>query len=112
MTDQPALFDDRPDWMRTPKGEQFLAWHEANPWVFEKMCDLAREYQAANTSERCSTKMLMERLRWEALTAADLIALGGAPVLNNVWTPYLARLMMMRPEFEGMFELRALRSAA
>ncbi len=108
---QPTLFDDRPDWQRTDKGQRFCLFHEANPWVADTLRQIARETLAATGGQRLGLKMIWEVLRWQALTRDDLIRLGGAPVLNNDHTAYYARLLMMEDEFADLFELRALRAA-
>ena len=112
MTDQPALFDDRPDWQTDDIGRRWLAHHEEHPWIGDTLKRLAVEWQQKAPHSRCGMKMLWERLRWEILTSEDLARLGAVPALDNRYTSRYARWLMLDPRFADLFELRALRSAA
>lgn len=103
MTDQLALdFDQRPDAIQ----RRFLAFHQANPHVYEAIVHYAREAKAAG-ARRVGMAAIFERLRWD-----DLIATGGSCGfrLNDQHTSRYARLVMAQePDLAGLFEIRELR---
>jgi len=84
----------------------FWRFHADNPWVANELERMTDELWRAGR-RRVSMKMLFEVLRWESArttTANDF-------KLNNNFTAHYARLMMRRrPEWDDMFELRAVRT--
>lgn len=108
-----TLFDDVPDpppaarrgRRRTirERYEEFVESHPDVPALFEK---LAGELLAAGR-KRFGAKALVEVVRWHYATSTS----GETPKLNDHFTAHLARdLIARRPEFDGFFELRKLRS--
>lgn len=86
-----------------PRERRFWAWLRENEHVYERMRRLAFEAQASGA--KVGIRLLWERLRWdltlEARHAAD------EPKLNNLWTPFLARLLMRREkQLAGYFDTR------
>jgi hypothetical protein len=83
------------------KMEAFLDWHEDNPHIYDGLVRLAREVKAAGF-DRCSLRLLYERLRWESMFETE----GEAYKMPNNWVPGYARLLMhLEPdEFGDMFE--------
>ena len=86
--------------------EQFRAFHEANPHVFQLLRALALDYQRSGHSH-CGMKMLYEVLRYRS----GLYTRGDPYRLNNNYTALYARLLMETTrELVGFFELRERRA--
>ena len=87
--------------------ENFKAFHKKNPYVYQKLCSMAKEWQNAGHS-KVGIKMLFEVLRWQhGLKKMDTEEFA----LNNNYAPHYARLLMAEnSELEGLFELRTIRS--
>lgn len=114
MIDRPTLFDtaDPPIVVEPsipanlPIGERYAAWIALNEWVldaFERLADEA----VAEGATRIGGQHLVEILRWRyrATTRGDTFK------LNNSFTPRLVRdLVDRRPDLEGLFETRRLRT--
>lgn len=102
MSEQPALFSLDPS-----IAEQFATFNDENPAVYAALVRLAREWVASTGRHKLGIKTLFERTRWEiAMTTTDPDF-----KLNNNFTAYYARLIMLRePDLAEMFTLR--RSAA
>lgn len=102
MTDQPGLFSIDPT-----MADKFDEFHRSNPHVYMVLVRLAREWVRRTGTHRLGIKTLYERARWEiAISTSDPDF-----KLNNNFTAYYARLIMIREaDLWGMFELR--RSAA
>lgn len=85
---------------------RFEEFHRLNPWVFEALEQLTRDWLARGR-KRLSTKMLFEVIRWHygrATKSSDFR-------LNNNMTSRYARLLVATyPEFADAFELRELRA--
>ncbi len=97
----------------SPRALAFFMFHRENPQVFRRLLDLARErvalQKALGIKPRLGAKALWERLRWDM----EFTGPTSRPFkLNNSLTAYYARLIVetYREEFEGVFELRELRS--
>ena len=89
-----------------PGERAFVEFHEANPHVYQKLCELARQAKKMGR-HRLGMKALWERLRWfsqfEVETVADWR-------LNNSHTAYYARLIMAsEPDLIGIFRTRGRR---
>lgn len=85
--------------------EAFLAFHEANPHVYELLVSLARKAKARGRS-RIGMKMLYEVARWHFYLNAKS---EDEYALNNNYTSRYARLMQDRePDLADMFETRKL----
>jgi hypothetical protein len=83
----------------------FLEFHQANPLVYERLVQLAREWKRRRGNRKVGMKMLFEVLRWEVAMRTT----GDDFRLNNNYTSYYARLIMERePDLRGLFETRAL----
>lgn len=84
--------------------ERFEEFHRDNPRVYETLVRLAREWVAAFGRRKLGLAALRERARWEiALSTSD-----PDYKINNNYTPYYARLLMLRePDLAGLFDLRA-----
>lgn len=87
--------------------QQFRQFHAANPDVLQRLLDLARPLQAAD-SARISIKMLFEILRYEhALwTTGDRFKLN-----NNFHSRYVRLIQEIDPDLGELFETRALLTA-
>lgn len=108
-----ALFDvkDLPTLVGPPPGsieEQFLAFHAANPWVYERLRTLALD-MVGRGHQRIGIGQLWEVLRWQyarATTSTD-----GLKLNNNHRSRYARLLADTEPELAEAFETRRLRSA-
>ncbi|MGE3276756.1 MAG: hypothetical protein AB7O67_16715 [Vicinamibacterales bacterium] len=82
----------------------FLAYHQANPQIYDKLRDFALEAKAAGR-ERLGIAVIFERLRW--YTAVEARQDGEPWKVNNSWRAFYARLLMeQEPELDGFFETR------
>ena len=83
----------------------FLDYHHANPAVFGMFRTIAlRLYNRGirHYGARC----IMEVVRYETAIRAE----GEVLKINNNWTPYYARMLMMQDKrFESFFSFRVLR---
>jgi hypothetical protein len=87
--------------------ERFDAWHSANPWVYDALVSLVRDWLAAG-HERVGIKQMFEVLRW----SYGRSTVGDTFKCNNDFTSRYARLILMRhPEWAGAIEVRELRAA-
>ena len=87
--------------------ERFVTFHNGNPNVYRRLCELARDVQAAG-HKNAAIGLLWERLRWEnympVKTSVEKYK------LNDHFRAEYARLIMNRePDLQGFFETRALR---
>lgn len=79
----------------------FLAFHEANPWVYDALVRLALDMDR----RPIGIGMLWEVLRWQHLRATT----GDPFKLNNNYRSRYARLIMeQEPDLEGVFLTREL----
>lgn len=87
----------------------FEAFHEANPWVYRALVELARDMHDRGRG-RVGMKMLFEVLRWQhALATVDP---SSEFKLNNNYHSRYARLIMdNEPDLAGLFETRKLTAA-
>lgn len=88
--------------------ERFIAFDQANPWVYVALVRLARQL-VAKGHNRVGMKMLFEQLRWEwYVTTTDTSGFK----LNNSLTAHFARkIMANEPDLADLFETRVLRAA-
>jgi hypothetical protein len=86
--------------------ERFLAFHEANPRVYDDLVRLALETKASGYT-KYGFEELWARLRWERWTQTS----GREDFkLNDHFTSRYARMLMqLNPELDGFFETRRLR---
>lgn len=88
--------------------DDFVAFHHANPHVYTTLRTLALQARDAGAS-KLGMKALWEVCRWQL----KLDTSTAQPKLNNIWTPYYARLLMANePSLDGVFETRTIRRAA
>ena len=82
---------------------RWLAFHQANPHVYEMFKMFAFQAIPAGRT-KFSARMIWQRMRWHtAIEVCD----GADFKLNNNYTPYYARQFMEDyPEFDGFFETR------
>ncbi len=112
MTQGDLFTQDDPDYMQGELGQAFKAHHEAHPWLYDALVRLAQEWAQTAPGRRCGAKMLWENLRWRVLTSDDYALLDHTPALNNSWVSRYVRMMLDDPpEWDCMFETRALRAA-
>jgi hypothetical protein len=83
--------------------DRFERFHARNPRVYQTLVRLAREWVARFGGHKLGIANLYERARWEiALATSD-----PDYKLNNSYTPYYARLIMLQePDLDGLFNLR------
>lgn len=87
--------------------EQFIAFHTANPHVYDALRRLAIG-MVRRGQQRIGIKMLFEVLRWQyAMSTTDAYS---DFKLNNNYAPFYARLLMDNEQvLQGAFELRTQR---
>ena len=88
--------------------EQFSAFHEANPHVYNALRSLALDMRRRG-NRRIGMKMLFEVLRWHYWMTTD--DRSSEFKLNNSYTAYYAReLMANEPDLADAFEVRERRN--
>jgi hypothetical protein len=86
--------------------QQFVAFHKANPHVYESLCRLAREAKARGAS-KLGIKQLWEVMRWEM----GIFTAEADYRLNNNYHSRYARLMMRdEDDLVDAFDTRVLRT--
>lgn len=89
--------------------DKFQAFHAANPEVFEKFREFA-ELLIFKNRGKMSGALIMERVRWEALTGrfrqGSTFTLEGFKIDNNFTALYVRKLVAEYPVFGGKFETR------
>jgi hypothetical protein len=108
-----ALFDlsDIPVLVGAPAGsieDRFLHFHEANPWVYQRLRILALDLVRAGR-RRIGVGMLWEVLRWQYARATK--SDDGLKLNNDYRSRYARLLAKSEPELVDAFETRRLRSA-
>lgn len=89
--------------------QAFEAFHDAHPWVYRRLVDLARDYIQSG-AKRVSIKMLFEVLRWQWRIATK--DRNSQWALNNNYSSRYARLIATtEPDLSEAFECRELRAA-
>jgi hypothetical protein len=87
--------------------ERFEAFHEANPWVLDRLAHMTRDWLARG-HQRVGIGMLFEVLRYDYSVATH----GDDFKLNNsLRSRYARRLIEDHPEWQDAFETRRLRAA-
>jgi len=86
----------------SPAYDRFLAFHEANPQVYQELEALALRLR----SKGC--KWIGMRMLWETLRYNNLETATSDPYkLNNSYVSYYARLLLQHhPELSGAIEIR------
>lgn len=83
----------------------FWRFHQANPFVYERLVQLAREWVQRRGKRKVGIGMLFEVLRWEVALRTS----GEDFKLNNNYRALYARLIMARnPDLVGVFGTRRL----
>lgn len=86
--------------------QAFESFHSQNPEVYDMMVRYATQLRLAGR-KTLSISLITERVRWETAikTTGDLFKIN-----NNFRALYARKIEQERPEFEGMFKMRTLRS--
>jgi hypothetical protein len=113
MTTTPSLFDSDPRFAPVAPAptieERFQAFHQANPWVYDALCRLARQ-RVRHGIRRIGIGMLFEVLRWEWQGATS--DPNAEWRINNSYRSRYARLIMAtEQDLAGVFETRELKAA-
>ena len=90
-----------------PLDEQFVAFHHANPHVYDELVELAREWKRAG-NDRGSINMFFEVLRHRdglSTTSDD-----GLKLNNSLRSRYARLIAANERDLAEFFELRALAS--
>jgi hypothetical protein len=78
------------------------AFHEANPHVFAKLLEIARDLRGRGI-QKAGIALLFERLRWLSTVRTE----GDRYALNNSYRAWYAReLMAQAPDLAGLFDVR------
>ena len=109
--EQPTLFDVAPlvtpDYKGLTIDQRFKAFHDANPWVYDALVVLIRDWISSG-HERVGMKQMFEVLRW----SYGRSTVGDTFKCNNDFTSRYARLILQRhPEWARAIETRELRAA-
>jgi len=96
-----------------PRWREAISFHEANPWVYERLMQICFELRAKGFT-RYSTRTLVAVLRfeWDLKTTKQNVVISGgeslAVKLNDHHTAYYARMLIeAHRELWDFFELRA-----
>lgn len=89
--------------------QDFLDFHEVNPWVYDELVRLARRAKSRGRNH-FGIKMIYEVVRWERyIQTSD--PNDDSWKLNNNYSSRYARLIMEKEsDLKDLFELRELRS--
>lgn len=87
--------------------EAFNQFHTANPWVYDALVTLTRDYVSRRPGRRVGIAMMFEVLRWQyhRKTTGDLFKLN-----NNYRSRYARKIMAEHADLADAFEIRWLRS--
>jgi hypothetical protein len=89
--------------------ERFCEFNTANPWVYYKLVELAKDLKARGYKHG-AIGMLWEVLRWQHMTQTPHDP-SSEFKLNDHYRSHYARLLMQHvPELKDFFETRQLRS--
>lgn len=97
---QLALLDD-------PIDVRFLDFHHANPHVYDRLVELAFEWQHAG-HQRCSMDMLVHLVRWDHGTRTN--AGDGFKINDHYVSRYTRLICANEPALAPLFTTRTLRS--
>lgn len=91
----------------------FLAFHQANPWVYVRMVAHCRALLARGYKQYSSRTLIsVMRFEWDLQTTKQRVLFAGAMApsavkLNDHHSPYYARMIMAsHPEFADFFSRR------
>jgi hypothetical protein len=91
---------------RGTPAQRFERWLEANGRIYDLFREYARQVRAAG-HRRFSADAIVHRIRWHMMVETTPTPGDDGYKLNNDFTPYLARKLMLDDEsFRGFFELR------
>ena len=86
--------------------KRFLSYHEQNPQVWERFQEMAASLRSSGR-RKYSAWVMIQVIRWEH----DIVTKGDVFKINNDFIALYARMLIARrPEFEGFFELREMKS--
>ena len=93
---------------RNMREARFLAFHQANPIVYQLWDKFTRE-ALAKGQERVGAALIMERIRWEtSIVLVDARPDGGTLKINDHHKAYYARLWMKNNPEHKVFETRSI----
>lgn len=89
--------------------DRFEEYHKLNPQVYTALESMTRQLVNRGRT-KIGIKMLFEVLRWEYYMNTN--DPNSDFKINNNYAPYYARLLLQKhPEWDGIFELRAIRNS-
>jgi hypothetical protein len=88
--------------------QQFQRFHEANPWVYHRLREMALELHHRG-HRKIGIKMLIEALRWQYYRQTSDPS--GWKLNNNYSSRYARLIMEKTPCLRDSFETRTLKSA-
>jgi hypothetical protein len=95
MNEQGHLFDEKTE-------SRFREYHATNPEVYQWFKKFAFQKIRAG-AKHVGAKAIFERIRFDS----PVMASGDPFKVNNIFTPYYARLFMRDfPQYAGIFETR------
>lgn len=89
--------------------ERFERFHGLNPWVYDSLVSLARDY-VEQGNVKVGIKMCYEVLRWQRgrrTAGSEIFRLS-----NDFHSRYARLIMDEEPDLEGRFDTRELRESA
>lgn len=99
--EQLGLFNEKTE-------SRFREYHEANPEVYAWFKKFAFQ-KIRNGAKHVGAKAIFERIRFDS----PVMATGDPFKINNIFTPYYARLFMRDyPQYSGIFETRKAKADA
>jgi hypothetical protein len=87
--------------------QRFAEFHKANPHIYRKLVNLAREVKGAGHTH-CSIDFLMHRLRW--YHHVELKSTEPFKLNDQFSSRYARAIMLMEPDLCDFFQVRKLRS--
>lgn len=100
------LVEQAEEFTRLSIQARFEAFHDANPWVYDRLVKMARQLHDLGRA-RIGIGMLFEVLRWQwQLQTHDPTS--DFKLNNNYRSRYARRIMANEPDLVGIFETRSL----
>lgn len=90
------------------EAERFVRFHNANPWVYDRLVALASRLADAG-HKRVGIAMLFEVLRYDWSVSTRDINSDGFKLSNNYKTPYARLIASRKPELSELFLIKSSR---
>lgn len=108
FSDQFFIFADIEYEENLSEADRFLRFHNANPWVYEKLVALAERLVVAG-QKRVGIAMLFEVIRYDWSVNTRDVNSDGFKLSNNYKTPYARLIAHQEPMLADLFLIKSSR---